>query len=353
MAAKRCTRAAALLACAVAVTGDATWWYAVDDADWPSRLPDWADLDTHGYIVLKSFVRGDATIWGGTLARHWEANVVNTPGPGTYATDPPEMQGVHAAIRALLAAIRASRRTQMAPDSLAAIPPYRNCTPYASMYFHVGARSNPVVRRLGKGPDTYAWHTDLSYAWHPLDETADQFLNVYLPLLKPHADDANLQLLPFSATPRELLPTLQRHCSRFYLRRPDAPNSQAAATPGSAAAFAYEEHDSICMRGVTRRLPPSFLDGRVEPQLEVGDALLLRGDVLHATAPARRTDLRVALSVRALRTPPGTPHARACVYESYKHNDSYAHRKHKVAQRLCWRGLRAAADLRLSARMPA
>jgi len=309
---------AVLAVAAVLVPLGEPWHFAHEEPSW--QPPDWGDLDTHGFVVVPQWVRGDASRWGLAITDNWVRDAFDAVGPGSYALDPPEMLRTKNAMQHLVNLIRTSQRTIMRPEILrhlrgavdasagGSVPTgAAKCQPKASMYFFSGTPPNGT-RVAAEIP--YKWHTDHMISWDQdgmvrgsaPEPHRNGYLNFYAPVHKPHADDSNLQILPFSRL-GGLRAQLEGHCGRAYVRHPK-PNQ-------SDPSVAYMQEVSI-ERCVGAAALAAFEVGAlehavVEPQLRLGDLLVIRGDMIHRTGPRRRTQFRLAVSVRALQRPAPTP----------------------------------------------
>jgi hypothetical protein len=141
------------------------------------------------------------------------------------------------------------------------------------------------------GGQYFATRRGIQFGWHQDHESYFtiqnhyDYLNFYLPIVKPRRDRSNLCVIPFDAL-READP-------RIYERVMRAGATSYLRLQGRTLIF----HDD------TGRL--SVMSGDVErlvhtPQLEEGELLLLRGDMIHRTEDALTE--RVALSFRAARS---------------------------------------------------
>ncbi len=137
----------------------------------------------------------------------------------------------------------------------------------------------------------FATRRGIQFGWHQDHESFFtvqnhyDYLNFYLPILKPRKDKSNLCVIPFDA--------LQQQSPRVY---------QKVVRAGAATYVRFRER-TLVLHDDTGGL--SLMEGDIErlahtPQLEAGDLLLLRGDMIHRTEDADTE--RVALSFRAVRS---------------------------------------------------
>ncbi|MBC7975043.1 MAG: phytanoyl-CoA dioxygenase family protein [Myxococcales bacterium] len=127
-----------------------------------------------------------------------------------------------------------------------------------------------------------AWHQDaVSYFAY---QNHHDYLNFYMPIIKPVREKSNLRLIPFDA---------------FAARSPEL----ASRLRGRGATrFAVKDgvttvHDNNA-GGIHGVLPYALDDLSVTPQLDRGDLLLIRGDVIHRTED--KDTRRVAVSIRMM-----------------------------------------------------
>lgn len=125
----------------------------------------------------------------------------------------------------------------------------------------------------------FIWHQDAEsyYIW----QQHAQYLNFYIPVVKPAIAQTNLCVIPFddlaARIPRDVGAVRGTGAKVFY--------------PQDLATLVCDEES-----GEEFVLPTNLEDLRVTPLLEPGDLLLLRGDVIHRTQDAETE--RVAVSFR-------------------------------------------------------
>ena len=125
----------------------------------------------------------------------------------------------------------------------------------------------------------FPWHQD--YESYFLSQNHYDYLNLFIPVMKPRPDKSNLCVVPFDALKRESPRTFERVVGRGAAMAYDLPDRQVLFQADSGAAH-------------VTRVPLDRL--AFTPQLEAGDLLVMRGDIFHRTEDGD-TD-RVALSMR-------------------------------------------------------
>jgi hypothetical protein len=126
---------------------------------------------------------------------------------------------------------------------------------------------------------SFPWHQD--HESYFVVQNHFDYLNFYVPFVKPDPHKSNLSVIPF-----DVLQQHSRRASRFLER-------------GGAGSFRHVRHHWVATNDDSGRskVISADLDGlAVTPELEEGDLLLLRGDIVHRTQDTD-TD-RVALSWR-------------------------------------------------------
>jgi hypothetical protein len=132
---------------------------------------------------------------------------------------------------------------------------------------------------VGRGIN-FAWHQDHE-SFFSLQNHYD-YLNFYIPIVKPRRDKSNLCIIPFDVleaeSPRTFQRVVRRGASRFI-------------RAGKKRLVFCDDNGSVhVMSTDIERLAHT-------PMLAAGDLLLLRGDIIHRTQDAETE--RVALSFRA------------------------------------------------------
>jgi hypothetical protein len=125
----------------------------------------------------------------------------------------------------------------------------------------------------------FEWHQD--HGSYFFFQTHANYLNLYIPIIKPSADKSNLSVVPFDA--------LARHS-------PDI--AEWTMWSGATTVIPYGSGQLLIndQSGRARTVPFRFDDIACTPRLNAGDLLLVRGDLFHKTQDSD-TD-RVALSIR-------------------------------------------------------
>ena len=212
----------------------------------------WKDLDTKGFVHVPGFLTPEQL-------EACRANYASKPRSTSNANyNPPGADNLSAdlnqALDALVTAVAAN--TTIRVDSV------------------VGALFFATKRGV-----KFGWHQDHE-SYFELQSHAN-YLNLYIPIVKPRPDKTNLCLIPFDVLERE------------------SPESfRSSVFRGATSVYPFREgqflvHDDT---GVGHALRFKFDDIAVIPQLHAGDVLIVRGDVFHKTEDSD-TD-RVALSIR-------------------------------------------------------
>jgi len=151
---------------------------------------------------------------------------------------------------------------------------------------HVLTRTD-IKADLYLGASYFATKRGIVFNWHQdhesyfLTQNHYDYLNFYIPIMKPQRDKSNLCIVPFDVLERES-PEMFRHVAR-----------SGAATCHAIGRRQILVHDDS---GSLHAGATTFDGMAVTPQLEAGDLLLLRGDILHKTQDEDTS--RVALSIR-------------------------------------------------------
>jgi hypothetical protein len=125
----------------------------------------------------------------------------------------------------------------------------------------------------------FPWHQD--YESYFTSQNHYNYLNLFIPVLKPRRDKSNLCLVPFDVLKRESPGTFQRVVGKGATMAYDLPDRQILFQADSGVAH-------------VTRVPLDRMS--FTPQLEAGDLLILRGDIFHRTEDGDTE--RVALSMR-------------------------------------------------------
>jgi ectoine hydroxylase-related dioxygenase (phytanoyl-CoA dioxygenase family) len=246
--------------------------FEVFDAFDPSAIP-WNELESKGYVVVPSFLTSaeidvfrddyDTAAKPGQPSRDRSAtakDAIDVP----YKVRHPSTQA-RQVIDGKLAAVAKSVKHATGIRVNA-----HSAGPFGSLYFTTDGD-------IGLG-----WHQD-SASYYAYQNHYD-YLNFYIPIVKPARAKSNLSVVPFDAlgarSPVLCQAIRGRGATRFVIKR------------GTTVV-----HDND--RGLRHAALPYALDElAVTPELDAGDLLLLRGDVIHRT---QDTDTyRVALSLRMM-----------------------------------------------------
>ena len=125
----------------------------------------------------------------------------------------------------------------------------------------------------------FPWHQD--HESYFTSQNHHDYLNLFIPVVKPRPDKSNLCLVPFDVLKRESPKTFERVVGGGATMAYNLPDRQILVQSDSGLAH-------------VSRVPLDRL--AFTPQLEAGDLLLLRGDILHRTEDGDTE--RVALSMR-------------------------------------------------------
>lgn len=144
---------------------------------------------------------------------------------------------------------------------------------------HVDTDQGLVYFSIKKGINL-PWHQD--HESYFMNQDHINYLNFYMIIIKEKPEEANLRLIPFDR--------LRMKSPAYYKK----------LVGGGATSFTYRNGKTNIFSGQTGSSLgelPYDIDSIAEiPQLNVGDLLLLRGDIIHSTQLANSE--RVALSFR-------------------------------------------------------
>jgi hypothetical protein len=211
------------------------------------------DLETRGFVLIPSFlseseVRECAEDFG---KRPVEAGNRN--------------YGISLASRDLNE--RLMGRVQEVLGSVAASTNLRPNFPMGASYFATG---NGIK---------FSWHQDHE-SFFSIQNHYD-YLNFYIPVVKPRRDKSNLSIIPFDALEQESPATYRK-----------------VVRSGAARFLRYKTKRMVFLddEGAVHLMPGDLNRIAHTPMLSPGDLLLLRGDIIHRTQDAETE--RVALSFR-------------------------------------------------------
>jgi hypothetical protein len=210
----------------------------------------WSDLDTKGFVHVPGFLTPEQVE---SCRKHYASN----PRGGAGLTVPSAAESVASLtepIGALMKSVGAN--TGIRVDSFA-----------SASYF----ATERGVR--------FEWHQD--HGSYYFFQTHANYLNLYIPIIKPSVEKSNLSVVPFDALARQ---------------SPDV--AKWTMWSGATSVMPHGSGQLLVsdQSGCARTVPFRFDDIACTPQLIAGDLLLIRGDLFHKTQDSD-TD-RVALSIR-------------------------------------------------------
>jgi hypothetical protein len=217
------------------------------------------DLDSKGYVIVRSFLtEGEARLF----ERDCEA--IGEAAAASYGVRPVSAharQAIDGKLHALARAVERHSSVRVNVISSGA---------FGSAYFTT------------EGDIGLNWHQD-SVSYYAYQNHHD-YLNFYIPVVKPVRDKSNLCIVPFDV----LEARSPEVCAKLRGR---------GATRFVVGAGKTIIHDNAA-GSVLGKLPYELDELAVAPPLDRGDLLLLRGDVIHRTED---TDTRrVAASIRMM-----------------------------------------------------
>jgi hypothetical protein len=213
----------------------------------------WKDLETRGFLHIPDFLSPDELA---ACQADYAAQPANA-GNRNYSLAPASERGVGPVrhrIQEVLAAVNANTRLQV--DQI-----------LEGSYF---ATKRGIV---------FNWHQDHE-SYFECQNHFD-YLNFYIPVVKPVKNKTNLCVVPFDVLERESPKTFRRVVRGGATTTYDRGGRQLVI------------QDQL---GITHLVRSNLNDMAATPQLEAGDLLLMRGDMLHRTED-NDTD-RVSLSIR-------------------------------------------------------
>lgn len=222
----------------------------------------WQDLNTKGFVHVKGFL-DEAEIK--FLCDDYR--ICDYYARKGKIGNPVTERGRYSVISASLAAMgRLENKMRSTAVAVHAATKLNADLSIAALYFAVE-----------QGMDSLVWHQDHDYL---LFQQQLHYLNFYVPIIKADRKLSNLSIVPLDA--------LRARAPEQY-RKIEARGAQhfVAGTPTRVA-----DDES----GDEYELPVNIEELRATPELDVGDLLLLRGDVIHRTEDTKVQ--RVALSFR-------------------------------------------------------
>ena len=217
---------------------------------------DFSDLQTRGFVVLPGFLSPAEVA---RLRADFEGQPVDSGNKNYILT--PLSEAVTREISARVGDVlqRVSTTTNLRVD-----------LPRGGSYFATGAKRGIF----------FAWHQDHESFFETQNHY--DYLNFYIPIVKPSVDKSNLSIVPFDVLQRE------------------APGTYRYVWRGGATRFGNLGPWQVAVKddGCTVHFIRGNLDRiAYTPHLAAGDLLLMRGDVIHRTQDSETE--RVALSFRA------------------------------------------------------
>jgi hypothetical protein len=210
--------------------------------------PNFKDLETRGFLVVPSFL-SEAEL------EEFRSDFNRQPLTGHYNHSTASVSdGFKCRIEETMAAVREQSN------------------------LHVDLQWGAIYFATGKGIN-FPWHQDHE-AYFSFQNYYD-YLNFYIPIVKPVREKSNLMLVPFDVLQRE------------------SPSTYKALVGRGASRFVRMGSKRMVFcddRGTVHLMPVDPERIAVTPQLGPGDLLLLRGDMIHRTQDTD-TD-RVSLSFR-------------------------------------------------------
>jgi len=222
------------------------------------RCDDITDLETRGFVVIRDFLSAD------------DIRTLHDDLPNAQA----EANEHHPLLRAGPAAT--AHVTRKAQDVLALV------NEHTALAVDQAVSANWFETGVATGID-FPWHQDHE-SWFTIQNHYD-YLNFYMPIVKPDASRSNLSIIPFD--------TLQRAAPKAHRHLVGAGATHFGTVRGRWLMF----DDAT---GAVHRIEGNLDDYAHTPQLNAGDLLLLRGDVIHRTQDADTH--RLALSLRMTST---------------------------------------------------
>jgi hypothetical protein len=212
----------------------------------------WKDLDTKGFLHVPGFLTPDQL----EACRADYANKPQGSKNGNFNV-PGAGEGISALTESVTQAL-----TAVAVNSSVKVDTFIGASYFATKR---GVKFN--------------WHQD--HESYFLFQTHVNYLNLYIPIVKPRRDKSNLCVIPFDVLERESPDTFRASVFR------------GATTVHPLGEGQFLVHDDS---GAGQAVPINFDDIAAIPQMDAGDLLILRGDVFHKTEDSD-TD-RVSLSIR-------------------------------------------------------
>jgi Phytanoyl-CoA dioxygenase (PhyH) len=210
------------------------------------------DLETRGFVVIRSFLSASELDAARADYAHQQTNA---------------NRNYKVSLASAEENARLVGRVQEAMDAVTAQTDLRPDTPSGGAYF-----------ATGRGV-TFSWHQDHESFFATRNHY--DYLNFYIPIVKPDPRKSGLCVVPFDV--------LQRECPRTYQLLYRSGASRFIRLGSRRVVFCDD-------RGTVHVMPKDVEALAEAPELEAGDLLLMRGDIIHRTQDADTE--RVALSFR-------------------------------------------------------
>jgi hypothetical protein len=159
----------------------------------------------------------------------------------------------------------------------------------------------------GKNGVLFPWHQD--HEPYYMNELNYNYLNFYIIVEKEQIENANLALVPFNSLSNDLVKLLEKRGGTIYgsgknikertLSLCEKYNTESFGSIGINKMDSYDFVIRDSMTGLIAPLPINFEDIKEIPQLQVGDMLIMRGDLIHRTQ--NNLCNRLALSLRCVK----------------------------------------------------
>ncbi len=213
-----------------------------------------SDLETKGYVLMRGFLPPDDL-------EVLQADAAQAPSDGNRNYN------------LMTASAEAAALVSTRVDALLA-----EVNEQTALNVHAPAGANYFATGVAAGIN-FPWHQD--HESYFIYQNHYDYLNFYMPIVKPATEKSNVSLMPFDV--------LEREAPRVYERflRSGARHFQEVA--GRSLAVSDET-------GEVWLMPKHITELGVTPHLAAGDLLLFRGDMLHRTQDA--DTVRVAMSLR-------------------------------------------------------
>lgn len=223
-----------------------------------------SDIDSRGFLLIRSFLDQEELEF---LRRDYEAAALEeNSNYSLRRLSAAALQRVDQKCRAVIAQTR--KFSEVRVDLL-----------NDGVYFATFSEK-PTLVRLRPGPQAFPWHQDHENYW--LWRDTKDYLNFYIPVVKPDPEKSNLTVAPFD---------------RFRQRAPEV--HQRLLRRGATRVLKSGRHWIVKdddQGGKVGRLDFDLAEIEETPHLKPGDLLLMRGDVIHRTQDS--STRRIAASIR-------------------------------------------------------